>query len=46
VDNLGRNPGISSKNVFIILHEEPLDNWGIAGGRPASEVDLGFKVDV
>jgi phenylpyruvate tautomerase PptA (4-oxalocrotonate tautomerase family) len=32
--------------VFIVLNEIPLDNWGIRGGIPASEVDLGFKVGV
>ena len=46
VDNLSQNPGISSKNILIVLHEVPLVNWGISGGRPASEVDLGFKVDI
>lgn len=38
--------GISSNDIFIVLHEVPLDNWGIRGGVPASEVDLGFKVEV
>jgi hypothetical protein len=26
--------------------EPPLDNWGIRGGQPASEVDLGFNLQV
>lgn len=38
--------GIDPSDVLIVLHEIPLENWGIEGGRPASEVDLGFKVDV
>ena len=38
--------GISSEDVFIVLHDVPLDNWGIRGGIPASEVDLGFEVNV
>ena len=38
--------GIAAADIFIVLNEEPLDNWGIRGGFPASEVDLGFKVDV
>ncbi len=45
VTKLG-NAGISAADVFIVLHEVPLENWGIRGGIPASEVDLGFKVDV
>jgi phenylpyruvate tautomerase PptA (4-oxalocrotonate tautomerase family) len=45
VANLGEL-GISSNDVFIMLEEPPLENWGIRGGTPASEVDLGFQVDI
>jgi phenylpyruvate tautomerase PptA (4-oxalocrotonate tautomerase family) len=45
VDNLGAL-GIQPLDVFIVLHEIPLENWGIRGGKPASEVDLGFNVNV
>ncbi len=38
--------GIEPKDIFIVLNEVPRENWGIRGGVPASEVDLGFKVDV
>jgi phenylpyruvate tautomerase PptA (4-oxalocrotonate tautomerase family) len=38
--------GIPRDHVSIVVRESPLDNWGIWGGQPASEVDLGFKVDV
>jgi phenylpyruvate tautomerase PptA (4-oxalocrotonate tautomerase family) len=38
--------GIDPTDVFIVLYEPPMENWGIRGGIPASEVDLGFKVDV
>jgi phenylpyruvate tautomerase PptA (4-oxalocrotonate tautomerase family) len=38
--------GVDADDITIVLHEVPLDNWGIRGGRPASEVDLGFSVDV
>ncbi|GAA4766626.1 tautomerase family protein [Microbacterium gilvum] len=37
--------GIAPDDVFIIVHEPPLENWGIAG-RSASEIDLGFALDV
>jgi hypothetical protein len=30
----------------VLLRESGADNWGIRGGVPASQVDLGFKVDV
>jgi phenylpyruvate tautomerase PptA (4-oxalocrotonate tautomerase family) len=38
--------GIPRDEVFIVLHEPPLDNWGFRGGVPASELDLGFKLNV
>jgi phenylpyruvate tautomerase PptA (4-oxalocrotonate tautomerase family) len=38
--------GIPRDHVMITLHEVPRDNWGIRGGQAASDVDLGFKVDV
>lgn len=38
--------GIPASDVVIVLNEVPLDNWGIRGGQPASEVDLGFKINV
>jgi phenylpyruvate tautomerase PptA (4-oxalocrotonate tautomerase family) len=37
--------GIQRTDIIIVLHESPLDNWGIRG-QPASEVDLGFNLDV
>ena len=46
VSNLAKNPGIAGDDILIVLHEPPLENWGIRGGKPASEVNLGFKVDV
>ena len=38
--------GIASADVFVVLHEPPMENWGIRGGQMASEVDLGFEVQV
>lgn len=46
VDNLAKNPGIKGDDIMIVLHEPPLENWGIRGGKLASEVKLGFKIDV
>ena len=45
VRNLGRL-GIPPSDVLIVLHEVPLENWGVRGGTPASDVDLGFEVGV
>lgn len=36
--------GIAPLDVKILLREIPADNWGIRGGIPASEVDLGFEI--
>jgi len=38
--------GIPADQVKVLLRESAAENWGIRGGVPASEVDLGFKVDV
>ena len=38
--------GIAPTDILIVLHEPPLDNWGIKGGAPASEVDIGFNLKV
>lgn len=38
--------GIEPSDVLILLQEPPLDNWGLRGGVPASELDLGFRLDV
>jgi phenylpyruvate tautomerase PptA (4-oxalocrotonate tautomerase family) len=46
VRNLQQAPGIDPRDVFIVICEPPLDNWGIRGGQQASSLDLGFKIDV
>ena len=38
--------GAPSDDVLIVLHEPPMENWAVYGGIPASEVDVGFKVDI
>ena len=38
--------GIAPEDVIIVLIESPSENWGIRGGIPASEVDLGYRIDV
>jgi phenylpyruvate tautomerase PptA (4-oxalocrotonate tautomerase family) len=45
VKNLG-SLGTAPEDVFIVLIEVPPENWGIRGGAPASEVNLGFKIEV
>ena len=45
VENLG-TLGIPKDHVKILLRELPRENWGIRGGQAASDVELGFEVDV
>lgn len=45
VRNLGAL-GVPPGDIKIVLIEPPMENWGIRGGTPASEVDLGFEVKI
>lgn len=45
VQNLGLL-GIAPEDLLIVLHEPAMENWGVRGGIPASEVDIGLKIDV
>ena len=38
--------GVPETEVKTVLIEVPAENWGLRGGHPASELDLGFKIDV
>jgi 4-oxalocrotonate tautomerase family enzyme len=46
VNNLAQNPGIPGNDIVIVIHEPPLENWGVRGGKPANEVNLGFEIKV
>jgi phenylpyruvate tautomerase PptA (4-oxalocrotonate tautomerase family) len=37
---------VPANDVVIVLHEPAMENWGVNGGEPASEVDIGFEVDI
>jgi len=45
IQNLGLL-GIAPEDLLIVLHEPAMENWGVRGGIPASEVDVSFKIDV
>ena len=45
VTTLREDLKIDPLTVFILLNEQPLENWGIRGGKPANEIDLGFKIN-
>ncbi len=38
--------GVPREGVLVVLHEPPLENWGIRGGQAATDVQLGFDVNV
>lgn len=38
--------GIPLPDILIVIVESPTDNWGVEGGTPASEVELGFQVGI
>jgi phenylpyruvate tautomerase PptA (4-oxalocrotonate tautomerase family) len=46
VDRLQTALGIARTDVLICLREIALENWGVRGGLPASDVDLGFQIRV
>jgi phenylpyruvate tautomerase PptA (4-oxalocrotonate tautomerase family) len=37
--------GIPRDEVFVVLHEPPLENWGM-GDHAACDIDLGFNLNV
>ena len=38
--------GTPENDVLVVIHEPPMQNWGIRGGRSADEVELGYRLDV
>ena len=38
--------GVPASEIKIVLIEAPPEDWGLRGGQPASEIDLGFRIDV
>lgn len=38
--------GVAPADVFIMLDERPLENWGLRGGVAGCDIDFGFRIDV
>jgi phenylpyruvate tautomerase PptA (4-oxalocrotonate tautomerase family) len=45
VQSLEREIGLKKEKIFIVLNEQPLENWGIQGGIPANEAKLNFRIN-
>jgi phenylpyruvate tautomerase PptA (4-oxalocrotonate tautomerase family) len=37
-----RHTGLTPENVFINIQESQRQNWGLMGGEPGDQVDLGY----
>jgi len=41
-----KNLGYQDNDAVVVLSEPDLNNWGVRGGVPATEIDLGFNLKV
>ncbi|WP_028980193.1 tautomerase family protein [Sporocytophaga myxococcoides] len=46
VQELDKKLSIDKNTVFIILNEQPLENWGLRGGQIASDIIIGFNINI
>lgn len=46
VEKLHDKLGVAPESVFIVINEQPTDNWGVRGGISASDIKLDFKVNI
>lgn len=37
---------IDATDIVIVIYDVPLENWGLRGGIPACDLDLGFEINV
>ncbi len=45
-EKLESDCSIEKEKTMIIINEQPKENWGLRGGIPADEINLGFNVNV
>ncbi len=38
--------GIPPEDVLIVVRDIPRESWGVRGGQAASDIDLGFEIEV
>lgn len=44
--NTLNNYNVATNNLMIALNEIPMENWGMEGGVPCSELPLNYKVTI
>jgi phenylpyruvate tautomerase PptA (4-oxalocrotonate tautomerase family) len=37
---------IPQADLMVVIHDVPLENWGLRGGQAACDIDMGFKIQV
>jgi phenylpyruvate tautomerase PptA (4-oxalocrotonate tautomerase family) len=38
--------GVPPTDLMVVVHDVPLENWGLRGGQAACDIDMGFKIQV
>jgi phenylpyruvate tautomerase PptA (4-oxalocrotonate tautomerase family) len=38
--------GIPPTDLIVVVHDVPIENWGMRGGQAACDIDMGFKIQV
>jgi phenylpyruvate tautomerase PptA (4-oxalocrotonate tautomerase family) len=46
VVKLQKNLQVNPEKVFIVINEQPVENWGIRGGISAADIKFDFKINV
>jgi len=46
VKRLNDKLGIDPQTVFMVLNEQPLENWEVRGGISAADIQFGLKINV
>lgn len=44
--HLSHKLSIAEQDILIILNEQPLENWGMHGGKSASDINLGYSINI
>lgn len=45
VDELKASLNVDPKTLFIIIYDQPKENWGMRGGVSAADIQFGFTIE-